>query len=190
MNIDAALQITTGFMSVHELFWLATHAAQHKRIIEVGSWTGRSTRALTDNTSGTVYAIDTFAGSEDGDLKDILEAHGGEWAWSEFQKNTSEVENLRAYRMDSMSAATMLTPFDPFDMIFIDGCHSYEAVKADILAWLPRLSVNGLICGHDYTLTRPHCLGVKQAVDEIFGDKVFTMSPDDGEHTIWWKYPR
>lgn len=64
-----------------------------------------------------------------------------------------------------------------FDMIFIDGDHTYEGCKADVEGCLPLLEEGGLLCGHDY---RAWC-GVTQAVDELIG-KV------DGVHaTIWHK---
>jgi hypothetical protein len=51
-------------------------------------------------------------------------------------------------------------------MIFIDGDHSYEAVKADILGWTPYLKHNGFILFHDYDITSP---GVMKAVNELIG---------------------
>ena len=186
MNLDAAKAITNGFMADDELKWLASAAMKHRRIVEIGSWTGRSTRALTDNTPGVVYAVDTWEGCPNGDLKDILAEKGEEWAFEEFQRNMQGVKNLRVFQMTSAAASVTLRPFDPFDMIFIDGSHDYKSVRTDLVCWLPLLAVNGLICGHDYTLTRPHCAGVKQAVDEVIGP-VKTMFPADGEHSIWWK---
>lgn len=52
-----------------------------------------------------------------------------------------------------------------FDFVFIDAAHDYESVKADILAWMPKIKSGGWIMGHDYGLDWP---GVKKAVDEIF----------------------
>ena len=59
------------------------------------------------------------------------------------------------------------------DVVYIDGNHSYEAVKADIRAWLPKLSKpTGYIAGHDYN--NPMTPGVRKAVDEQLGtpDKI------------------
>ena len=50
-----------------------------------------------------------------------------------------------------------------FDFVFIDADHSYEAVKADLAAWWPRVKPGGLFCGHDYGKRE---YGVTQAVDE------------------------
>lgn len=52
-----------------------------------------------------------------------------------------------------------------FDVIYIDGEHSYTNVKADIKAWLPHAKV--FIAGHDYR--RGVNEDVIRAVNEAFG---------------------
>jgi hypothetical protein len=49
-------------------------------------------------------------------------------------------------------------------LLFIDGNHTYEGVKADIYAWLPHMKDDGIIFFHDYDITSP---GVIKAVDEF-----------------------
>jgi hypothetical protein len=44
--------------------------------------------------------------------------------------------------------------------------HDYENVKADILAWKPKVKPGGIMAGHDYG---PHAPGVIKAVNEVFG---------------------
>lgn len=39
-----------------------------------------------------------------------------------------------------------------FDFVYIDGDHSYEAVRADLFASYSRVKQGGLICGDDYSL--------------------------------------
>ena len=55
-------------------------------------------------------------------------------------------------------------PDDFFDFIYIDACHIYESVKADLEMFLPKLKDTGLMCGHDYINVRKW--GVIEAVEE------------------------
>jgi predicted O-methyltransferase YrrM len=59
-----------------------------------------------------------------------------------------------------------------FDFIYIDGNHSYDAVKDDLTKWYPKLKKGGLIAGDDYSKLAEEKLfnynfGVKRAVDEF-----------------------
>lgn len=53
---------------------------------------------------------------------------------------------IEAYSLDAAKR------FDDnsLDWVYIDGDHSYEAVRDDIQAWLPKLKVGGLLAGDDY----------------------------------------
>lgn len=77
-------------------------------------------------------------------------------------------KQLRVLRMESVKAASMF-PNRYFDMVFIDANHDYEAVKIDILTWMPKIRSGGIISGHDYLKGRSDLQGVTKAVNEIFG---------------------
>lgn len=164
MNISRALAISDYDCGERrdELTWLAEQAATHKAIVEIGAWKGCSTRALADNTTGQITAVDTFLGtpSED-EMRRELEKHEPGWLEAIFRKNIADLTNVRVMAMSSSSAAWALRA-ERFDMIFIDADHNYEAVKSDILAWMPKLVSGGIIAGHDRTWT-----GVKQSIDEL-----------------------
>jgi len=169
VNIDRALGID-GWMSPGELEWLAKQAEKHDLIAEIGSWMGRSTAAMSDNTDGRIFAIDTWAGSDEPAHHEILADKGPNWLFSEFKRNITD--NVTAIRMTSLEAAAYFERRGAkFDMIFLDGAHDTESVRADIAAWLPRLADGGLFCGHDYFTT------VKEAVDEVL--------EVDEAHSIW-----
>lgn len=55
------------------------------------------------------------------------------------------------------------------DFAFLDGDHTYEAVKKDIESWWPYVASGGVLCGHDYGHTRckKGLWGVDRAVDEF-----------------------
>jgi hypothetical protein len=54
------------------------------------------------------------------------------------------------------------------DFVFIDACHLYESVKADIENWLPKIRPGGWITGHDWE--HPRFPGVTKAVTEMLGE--------------------
>ena len=60
-----------------------------------------------------------------------------------------------------------------FDLCYIDGDHSYEAVVRDIEACKPLVKLGGFIGGHDYG---GDCPGVAQAVDELLGEPRWRFS--------------
>ena len=65
-------------------------------------------------------------------------------------------------RKTSLEAAQMV-PSD-LDLVFIDGCHHYESVYQDVMAWLPKVRKNGILCGHDWS---SGWRGVRRAVADI-----------------------
>lgn len=61
----------------------------------------------------------------------------------------------------------------PVHLLFVDGCHRYDVVNADVLAWTPRIAIGGMIAFHDYAPSLEdlaklghQIAGVRQAVDE------------------------
>jgi predicted O-methyltransferase YrrM len=56
---------------------------------------------------------------------------------------------------------------EELDFVFIDACHQYEAVYADIKDWHPKVKNGGLVCGHDYNTG---WIGVTKAVNQFFSE--------------------
>ena len=166
VDISAALKIP-GWMSETELRWLAEQALTHKSIVELGTFLGRTTRALGDHTSGKVFAIDCwppFIPAAQTEGEEVPPMDG--------------IEQLR--RFLGYMGGILFTTVVPIickhgqaeclnlkpDMVFIDGGHKYQEVKRDIEIWRKQLQPGGLLCGHD---VQPDFPGVEQAVKEIFG---------------------
>lgn len=185
IDLTAALAID-GWMRAAELRWLAEQAQSCGTIVEVGSWKGRSTRALADHCPGTVYVVDDWClppEAQDQTNHELL-TRGPGAIIAEWRANLRD--HLKAKRIvliRGRSAATAKKvakriPDGGADLIFIDASHAEDAVTADILAYLPLVRPGGLLAGHDYG-ERAHP-GVKAAVDAIFGARVQV-----GPHSIW-----
>jgi hypothetical protein len=82
-------------------------------------------------------------------------------------------------RLPSLAAAPCVAD-SSLDLVFIDAIHLYEDVRADIAAWLPKVSDNGVLAGDDCTPAFP---GVMQAVQEAFPSRVCRIHAETG---VWW----
>jgi predicted O-methyltransferase YrrM len=74
-----------GWMEPQEMEWLADIGERSSRIAEVGSWQGRTTKPIAQNTKGLVYAVDTFLGSAE--HQEEIAQHPKDWVIGEFMKN-------------------------------------------------------------------------------------------------------
>lgn len=132
------------------------------KIVELGSWAGLTAHAMAKRTHSLVYCVDTWEGTY-GELRD---RYGVIEAFTTFCRNlrNQEIKNVIPCRGRSLEYAELF-PDKSVSMVFIDANHEYEHVKADILAWWPKVIDGGIVCGHDYGIVGME--GVKQAVDEL-----------------------
>lgn len=164
VNIEKALTIN-GWLNADEATWLAEQAHRSKMIAEIGSWMGRSTRAICDNTDGLVFAVDTWKGTIDD--PNFPPEPSENYFYDQFTNNLGDhlwTGKLTAMKMTSLEAAAKFAGHVKFDFIFVDAAHDYVSVRNDILAWKPLLADGGMLSGHDYDLAYP---GVVQAVREL-----------------------
>src|SRR5690242_8063303 len=172
INLTKALEIQ-GYMNYRALEWLAQQAQTHEVIVELGSFCGRSTRALADNTRGVVYAIDDWNGvrkTQAGTRTKEME-EDGPISYMAFCLNMKDLMGRKVIpiNLDHAKADEFIrtNKFIFPDMVFIDGDHDYESVKRDILTWDNELSISGLLCGDDISWP-----GVEQAVKELVPEAV------------------
>jgi len=174
-NINRAITID-GWMTETELSFLAEVAQRAELTVEIGSYKGRSTRAICDNAKGKVIAIDPWE-TDLVDAGDNFIKKVDDIIFDEFKKNLNDhiaTEKLSIERMKFFD-------FEPNghspDFIFIDGGHNYEEVVHDIVKSMQMIAKNSIIAGHDYSDAWP---GVIKAVDELMGQVNVVDS-------IWWK---
>jgi len=169
-----------GFMADAELRWLAQRARQSKVVIEIGSWHGKSSRAIADNLppDGKLYCIDTWNGSavEQDTNHASAKLMDGDHAFDEFCRNNWDhisSGRLVPLRMHGCHAAhLLLNQGVTADLIFIDGGHAKGETKADIEAFLPLRKSGGIISGHDYMWSDFTWPDVGLEVKEIFGGNI------------------
>lgn len=140
-----------------------------KRIVEIGSFLGKSTVFYAKSLEvlgldGRVTAIDPHTGD-----RQNLEALG-----------ISELPSFDMFRSHLMASGVfdkvdtrVATSHEaaagwtePIDFLFIDGWHSYDAVMEDGRDWIPHLSERGVVVFDD-ALRYPD---VKRAIDDLESD--------------------
>jgi hypothetical protein len=77
---------------------------------------------------------------------------------------------------------------ETLDLVYLDACHTYEAVKQDLEAWYPKVKPGGVIAGHDFI--NP-AYGVLQAVNEFsirYTAKVHVIHENHDSDAGFWFY--
>lgn len=143
--------------------------------VEVGTWRGDFAQAICDSLQPAhFYAVDPF---------ELYDGYTDKPDVNEFanQQNLDKLADRVAARVKGMNggrpselirkqgkdAATHFAD-NSVDFIYIDADHKYDAVKADIATWFPKLKSGGVLCGHDY-IAKSHIeeFGVIPAVHEF-----------------------
>jgi predicted O-methyltransferase YrrM len=130
----------------------ASAAPAGGRIVEIGSFRGRSTIVLASAASaGTeVVAIDPHAGNDRGPRE--IEGYEAEAATDNevFEANLraagvrDRVVHHRRFSDDAHGEVG-----DPIDVLFIDGAHRFAPARADIRDWGARVAPGGRMLIHD-----------------------------------------
>jgi predicted O-methyltransferase YrrM len=131
------------------------------RVAEIGSWLGNgSTRTFIEELQGhgILYCVDHWRGNDNVERHQALVSHYDIFAT--FQANVAAAggsELVKPLMMSSQEAARIVHD-QIFDLVFLDGDHSYEQTRLDIEAWLPKVALGGILCGHDCE-GRADCIG-------------------------------
>lgn len=131
--------------------------ATGKRVLEIGSYCGRSTICLAQ-TAESVVSIDPHDGRGTPSPRPTRE---------EFEANLERYGVAdRVLSVDNPPAPAL------YDLIFIDGAHDAEAVREDVATARRLLAPGGLVAFHDYRLYPNEAVdgwdpGVTQVVNEL-----------------------
>lgn len=150
---------------------MVRNAKDGSHFVEVGSYLGRSAfymaSAIKDSGKKIKFdAIDiwTILNHHDAHLVESLGRGDMVETFRAFMREGGVEDFVNPIKMDSV-AASKLYADGSLDFVWIDADHEYDAVKADILAWKPKVKATGCLAGHDYYHAHQ---GVIKAVNELF----------------------
>jgi predicted O-methyltransferase YrrM len=176
---DDVFPMAQGWNSEHPIFQRIVSKYVAPTIIEVGTWHGASAIQMARNLPngmGRIYCVDTWLGAlefwtthKDTPERDLMLKHGYPQVYYHFLRcvQAAGVERyITPIPMPSLMAARYLSSEKvQADVIYIDGSHEYDDVKADIAAYMPLLRTGGTMFGDDFSAFE----GVARAVEETFG---------------------
>jgi len=164
-------------MTLNERLVLYKLSTDTSVIAEIGSYIGASAccfgAAASVDKNTKIICIDTWN-------NDAM-SEGNRDTWAEFKKNTSSFSDfvvpVRGFSTDVVEQVRKIAP--SLDLLFIDGDHSYEGVKADWEAYKDFLKPGSIVVFHDYGWAD----GVKRVVHE---DVLPLVSSHDQLPNLWW----
>jgi cephalosporin hydroxylase len=145
-------QSIEGWFSYEDIYRAIVERAEDgDRFVEIGSFKGRSSAfmAVEIANSGKKIqfdCIDTWKGSvEHQEIDEVV----NDTLYDTFLKNIDPVrEYINPIRMTSLDAAELYED-KSINFIMIDGDHRFDAVCADIAAYLPKMKSGGIMTGDD-----------------------------------------
>ena len=144
-----------GWFNMHDAYMnLVKYCEDGDDIVEIGCFTGRSTRFLCDalELSGKhdvkVHVIDTFEGSGMEHSSVNLNS-----MYDDFMRNLADhIEQERVIvnvnKSDNSNIINSFADNSVFGVI-VDGAHTMEAVQDDIINWWPKIKDGGIMVGDD-----------------------------------------
>ena len=189
-DLQHKVAATPGMITLRRamyLYWLSYAGSVAGDVIEIGSWQGRSTIALAqgcaDSDNGVVHAIDTFLGNPGNEAMYVVGAEDRSDLEPNFRRNIAAAgltDRVTVYAKSSADAvAEVAAAVNGVRMMYIDGEHSYDAVKEELELYAPLLSPGGLLTFDDYSTRYP---GVVDAIHEHLaeaGDQYVRPAQDD-----------
>jgi predicted O-methyltransferase YrrM len=129
------------------LSFVNKYVRQSDVVVEVGSYMGDSTLVFAARVS-KVYAVDPWIDDYDKEDPPATRYRMCD-VEREFDRRAAACRNVAKIKTASAEAAEQFGK-DTIDVVYIDGCHTYEAVKTDITAWYDKVKPGGIISGHDF----------------------------------------
>lgn len=163
---------------------MASQVPPDRAIVELGTYQGRTALFLAwgarQGQGAHVYAIDPW------DLPGKREPYNqhrggalgkhrkafddpGTYNWARYNVRANGYANRVTLIRDFSVKAAEKWSAGPVGLLFVDGDHRYDAVRADVSAWAAHLAPDAVIAFDDYAATHPEVI---RAVDDMVNEGI------------------
>jgi len=160
---------------------------------EVGVSFGYFSKHILENTNMVLYSIDPWEKN--------IELGNPEQAYESTQQILKQFGEKSIIIKGYSPEVCDKFQDNSVDFVYIDGLHTYEAVKADLDGWYSKVKTNGIIAGHDYSIK--DWIGVVMAVSDFVSKNNLELfltgtaegindgnQEFDGNQPSWWFYKK
>jgi predicted O-methyltransferase YrrM len=185
-----------GWGSDHPILTRAIEVVRPTRMVEVGSWKGRSAINMAKKIKQLgldceLVCVDTWLGAPEHWLKlhpDLYEslkiAHGHPQLYYTFLSNVvaNEVQDIiTPFPQTSENAAKVFYGMGAkFDIVYVDAAHESGPVKRDLELYWNLLSEDGILIGDDYLIWT----GVTDAANAFAREKELHLVAENGKFLL------
>jgi hypothetical protein len=170
------------FDTRNEMIQHYCNSIKEPKVLEIGIFKGEFFDYIINSCKiSSIDGVDLFEGictSGNVDGNNSIE-YNLDKSYSELSEKYKNMSNIRLIKSDSSKYLTTVEDY-------IDGDHTYEGVKKDLLNSFQKLKSGGYLMGHDYEMNLEKALnlynfGVKKAVDEFcreYNQKIIAKAMD------------
>jgi len=164
----------TNFDNRELMIKFYSNLIKNPKIIEIGIFKGEFLDYIYNNCNPlNLDGIDLFegtVGSGNADGNNFTYCNLNQ-SYNELSLKYSNCPNVKLHKSDSSIFLSKCND-NEYDIIYIDGDHSYNGVKKDLIQSFKKIKNGGYIMGHDYEMNMTKAktrynFGTKQAVDEF-----------------------
>ena len=180
---DTAPIRVMGFQRQSDLYNLFNELG-YKKGIEIGVRWGENAQKMCEAIPGLDLTVcDVWTNYDDADRLYQGDKHQRFYAKA---KQVLAPYNVTFKKMLSMEAVQEFAP-ESLDFVYIDGNHKFDYIMEDLIEWIEKVRIGGMISGHDFSkLLDQHVFEAVNLYAKVHNIRELFMT-DEQDPSFFWR---